>query len=712
MESQPTDRKTKFNKEIRNKTYSHEREDRHEIVVVSRIENIENGEVNNYLWLKKACGLDFNVIHDAEQVKRDFGKFNLIRRNGKICLMCEGTYAVVTIPLESRSLRDLSEIRSGRIMVSINNEDNTSHITGLNDIKINAGMMLCVRDSWWTPIQRYMQNHYGQCQYAVELRVEQSVDLAVHNTLAELELEDIKPAMSLDAVDYFKYVIANNCAMGLIEKRLTKELELRGRSITVEIYGYAVANFNACLVMSKNTQMYVELHLAMLQLRDFYNSCIIIQLDGVVHKFILEVVKNTFSLCSNKTNQLLSIGSMSAIEYWNACTLLICYKDVMCDGKCRCINEELGVTMARKQREILEAAKIMRVEWKQYGLKSGQVTISHVWGQKYILGDVKDDFVALFQLIPEKTWIDVMQREEFDAYKCNLEYKDQDVLVIDRMIADCLDEELQNSALYVCDWTLRGWTYSELILAGNVTFATVKGVITLRHALAVIKDNFFGGLRTDTRKYNDYLKALSVRQWRRSKDMIAAMMLAIGVTSYKQLWEEWYKMQMQHWGWQGKMLSTIRGPLQQMCTDYNLCWLTMEPLELQYVGNQAMRITNFRDDGSIDVDGICINPKDLIKWAIIGRQQLMENMDSVNVRRCILLESHTYEIIVAQLVYIDKMAIWHIEEVFKIPGWWINTEDFIRFSGTIGATATGKLIKDPLVVEQHIKNDGECINLY
>lgn len=140
--------------------------------------------------------------------------------------------------------------------------------------------------------------------------------------------------------------------------------------------------------------------------------------------------------------------------------------------------------------------------------------ISYCQGQLSVVTEEGEPSMLLQKILKEfpKLWLDVAQIEEFDPFKCRLEYENQNVIIFDRLLHKC-DIDL-GLLIATSTWSVRGWTAQEAMLASRLYVASNDGIkyIDNKVYLTLIKCGvLWDKINMSTQKW---CAIMACREWR------------------------------------------------------------------------------------------------------------------------------------------------------------------------------------------------------
>lgn len=218
-----------------------------------------------------------------------------------------------------------------------------------------------------------------------------------------------------------------------------------------------------CLNMDNGLEIYGFI----IKMRAKYNSELFCYKDDknkneLLKKLIYFTIKE--DLCEHFKNQMLKLSAYpisTAIA-----SLILAYESkglvTIREGCCKCVNKDYGKEMDQLKKHLqIQLGKNEHMS-AQYG--EANMAVSHVWGQKVMLNR------HVYKNKCTNVWVDVLQKEKFNAEKCKQEYNGP-VIVIDRGILQTkgiVDRHIALCALLITDWSMRGWTACEFDQAHNI----------------------------------------------------------------------------------------------------------------------------------------------------------------------------------------------------------------------------------------------------
>lgn len=154
----------------------------------------------------------------------------------------------------------------------------------------------------------------------------------------------------------------------------------------------------------------------------------------------------------------------------------------MCSGGiCVCNSESIGHLL---QERVDSFDKQNLIECGASGYAQCGIAISHVWADQLLLDDIKKTSDIVRNIKDNNgcsVWLDIAQKEAFNAKLCSLEYHGDVILVnwSTYIAAQIGTLEYIISAMLLSDWGARGWTMQETWAARRILIYTHPRIIEL-----------------------------------------------------------------------------------------------------------------------------------------------------------------------------------------------------------------------------------------
>lgn len=295
------------------------------------------------------------------------------------------------------------------------------------------------------------------------------------------------------------------------------------------------------------------------------------------------------NICTKRINKLINMHASKRRDVLAIVLTLSATagsKESMCSKGCRCVSADFGKELDKKAAVVRDQIGSMM---PQYGYKTR--AISHVWGQQLICNDSLT-VDALEKLLCGELdwWLDIAQRDKFDAKQCRLEYSGQTVLVIDKGVKEYKSGIMAVLALLTSEWQLRGWTYQESRLARDLLIRTNDGVYCIKVNGQVVglgdtsiwhsKINAWLTINYQEVSDEQVMLLAGARLWRQPKDLIIAAGISLGEYTYLGLAKE-----------KPLMTSRLMYTMISSNQDNNDCWQPQETMG--WLGAQWPTITSF-----------------------------------------------------------------------------------------------------------------------
>lgn len=230
--------------------------------------------------------------------------------------------------------------------------------------------------------------------------------------------------------------------------------------------------------------------------------------------------------------------------------LMIYSPDQMCKyNKCECNSQEYGEKLQEEAKKALTNKLYDTKNFGQYG--ECDMAISHVWGQR-IMMEKKTVEKVLNYSGNIKIWLDLAQLSEFDAIKCNKEYRNL-VLIVDKYTLHMTDIIWSYCCLLSGDWSMRGWTQQEGVLPKKLYLLTKCGIQLIRedneiilipntkcvnkNILLQIRQWFYTAVGIPNSTKNSNYANLTRRIWRKKQDIfkVISIMVSKNLNNYEEI---------------------------------------------------------------------------------------------------------------------------------------------------------------------------------